>query len=155
VVARNSFTELDRDGNTVKNIVRPYDILAAHREKDGKITMLSSNGNCLKLDSNGQQISSFSTGQLSASIGFRAHFLPKGGVVVPDYLRRKVREYDASGKMVWEASVADAPNAVVRLPNGNTLVASRLRTRIYEINKDGREVSSRTVEGRPIFIDRR
>jgi len=155
VASRNSLTELGRAGNTVKTITRPFDVLAAHRDKEGKTTVVTSNGTCLKLDRSGEQISSFNVGPLSSSIGFGVHFLPRGGVVVPDYIRRKVREYDAAGKLVWEASVVDSPSAVVRLSNGNTLVASRLRNRIFEINKDGREVSSQTVEGRPIFVDRR
>src|SRR5262249_58066504 len=42
VAARNALTELDRDGNTVRNIVRSsHDVLAAHRDKDGKITVVT------------------------------------------------------------------------------------------------------------------
>lgn len=153
-VTRNGLLELDRLGNVTRTITRPYDVLAAHRQRDGKITLLTTSGNCLRLDSEGKQLGSFAIGFLGSPIGFRAHFLPSGGVVVPDYSRSKVREFDAAGKTVWEAD-AMRPNAVVRLANGNTLVASRLRNRIFELDRSGKEVNGWNTEGRPLFVDRR
>lgn len=157
VVTRNQLVEWDKDGREVRSISRPgYDVIAGCRQKDGKYLVLTQNGICLKLDSGGKQVGSFSTGGgfVSVTTGFRPAFLPTGGIVIPNYGTGKVREYDASGKLVWEFDTYQ-PNSVARLPNGNTLICSRLRNQITEVDRKGKEVSKKTVEGRPIFIDRR
>ena len=75
--------------------------------------------------------------------------------MIPLYSQNKVVEYDADGKSVWEAKI-NLPTSVFRLPNGNTLVASRANTKIYELNRDGKEIWSYTVEnGRPMRVRRR
>jgi hypothetical protein len=156
IATRNQMLEVDRDGREVRSIPRSApDLLGAHRHKDGKITILTTNGTYAQLDRDGRQTSSFNLGGFfSSTIGFRAHFLPKGGVVVPDYTRGKIREYDAKGRMLWEID-AYKPSAVVKLPNGNVLYASRLRNSVVELDKNGKEVSRRDIDGRPLFIDRR
>lgn len=155
VVARKGLMELDRAGNPVKSIDRPaFDVLTGHRYPDGSYMLLTTTGNCERLDSAGKRVSGFSVGFLGSPMGFRAHFLPSGGVVVPDYSRSKVREYDAAGKVVWETD-AFRPNAVVRLANGHTLIASRMRNRIWEVDRTGKEVAGWSTDGRPLFVDRR
>jgi hypothetical protein len=154
ISARNLLVEVDRSGKEVKSMTRPFDVLSAERHDDGTTSIVTTGGQCIQLDSAGRQTNSFNVGLVSTTIGTRCCFLPKGGVIIPDYLRSKVREYDASGKMIWEADVM-RPNSVTRLPNGHTLVGSRLRNRIVELDKTGREVSGQTVTGRPIFVDRR
>lgn len=155
VVARKGLMELDRAGNPVKTINRAaFDVLTAHRHRDGSYTVLTTTGTCERLDSSGKPTGSFSIGFLGSPIGFRAHFLPSGGIVVPVYSQSKVREYDAAGKVVWEID-AYRPNAVVRLANGNTLIASRMRNRIWEVDRTGKEVTGWTTDGRPLFVDRR
>lgn len=156
IVTRNGMVEVDRDGRETRTITRPgMDLVGAHRQKDGKITVLTTNGTCAKLDRDGRQISSFNIGGFfTSTVGFRAHLLPKGGLVVPDYTRGKIREYDANGRMLRELD-AYRPSAVVKLPNGNLLYASRLRNSVVELDKNGKEVSRRDTDGRPLFIDRR
>ncbi|MFO0877304.1 MAG: hypothetical protein U0840_08000 [Gemmataceae bacterium] len=153
IATRQQLLEVDREGKEVKVINRPFDILAAHRHKDGSFSLLTTAGSMVRLDAEGKQTNSFLIGPLTGAIGFRAHFLPSGGVVVPDYARSKIREYDASGKMIWEAD-AFRPNCVVKLPNGNVLYASRIRGAIVEIDREGKEITRREVEGRPLFLDR-
>src|SRR5262249_25573359 len=92
IAARNLLVEVDKSAKEVKPVSRPYDVIAAHRHQDGKMTILTSGGQCVRLDSGGRQTSSFQVGFLSGVVGFKAHFLPKGGVVVPDYSRAQVRE---------------------------------------------------------------
>jgi hypothetical protein len=86
------------------------------------------------------------------------HFLPKGGVILPDYSYSKVREYDASGKLVWEAD-AYRPNSAVKLRNGNILVASRYNQKVWEINYKTKQMvkgSEKTVsDGQPLIADKR
>jgi hypothetical protein len=158
VTMRNSLMEVDKTGKEVKSINRPaFDVLAAKRHKDGKTTIITSSGQCVTLDSGGTQLSTFTVGNVTGLIGMKPHFLPKGGVVIPDYGQSRVREYDASGKMVREHFLGfqNRPSCVSRLPNGNLVIASSIRRRIFELNKDGKEVSSKTTDGRPMFFDRR
>jgi hypothetical protein len=156
IVSRNGMFEVDKDGREVRSIPRPgMDLVGAHRQKDGKVTVLTTNGTCAKLDRDGRQISSFNIGGFfTSTVGFHAHFLPNGGLVVPDYTRGKIREYDANGRMLRELD-AYRPSAAVKLPNGNLLYASRLRNSVTELDKNGKEVSRRDVDGRALFIDRR
>ena len=156
IVTRNQIFELNPKGEEIYNIPRPaHDCLSAKKMKDGKIHMVSSQGFFFKLESStGREISRFNIQGINVPLGYAAHFLPRGGVLVPDYNGSKVREYDASGKMVWEADVAN-PGAVVRLSNGNTLVATRSSNNLLEINKAGKEVKRTPTNGNPLFVDRR
>ena len=51
----------------MKTINRPNDVLAADRGRDGKITLVTASGSCLRLDRDGGQISSFVIGNLPES----------------------------------------------------------------------------------------
>jgi hypothetical protein len=55
-----------------------------------------------------------------------------------------VREYDPDGKVVWQVAAPGGPHSVVRLPNGNTLIASADRdgapARVFEVTPEGRTV---------------
>jgi HEAT repeat protein len=155
IVTRNQLLEVSRDGREVKTVSRPGDILSACRHKDGTFSVVTINGTCLKLDSSGRQTSSFSVSVVNL-IGLKVHFLPKGGVVVPDYVRGKVREYDSAGKVVVEFD-AYRPGSVTRLTNGNYLVASRLNSTLIEYDRNGRQVTSHIIPGtaRPIFAERK
>lgn len=150
IVTRNQLQEVDRDGKEVRTIARPsHDVVAAHKDSNGEITLITYN-TVFRLDAAGKQLSSYTIRYMNSSLGFRAHFLPRGGVIVPDYSYNKVREYDAKGKVVWEAD-ANRPGAVAKLRNGNVLVTSRLAPgQIYEINYKTKEKvpgSERTVTG--------
>lgn len=52
-----------------------------------------------------------------------ARLLANGHYLVAHYGEQVVREYDAEGKMVREISAPGGPHSVIRLPNGNTLIA--------------------------------
>jgi len=62
-----------------------------------------------------------------------------GTSIVPFYAQNKVAEFDTNGWKLWEVS-ANRPTGVMRLPNGNTLVTSRLSHSIEEIDRKGKEV---------------
>jgi hypothetical protein len=47
------------------------------------------------------------------------------------------------------------PSSVRRLPNGHTLVSSRLNRSILELDKSGKEVWSKTMDGYVYYADRR
>src|SRR5262249_47913592 len=71
--------------------------------------------------------------------GGRIEVLPNGNVLVPLKDSNKVIEYDADGKVVWEAT-AEEPIAAVRLPNGHTLVTTLNQRRAIELDGAAQEV---------------
>jgi hypothetical protein len=48
-----------------------------------------------------------------------------------------------------------SPTSVRRLPNGQTIVTSRFTRQVVVLDKEGREVSSKTLEGQVLFADQR
>ena len=52
-----------------------------------------------------------------------ARKLDNGSYLVAHYGLDKVCEYDSKGKIIREISVKGGPHSVIRLPNGNTLIA--------------------------------
>jgi HEAT repeat protein len=163
IATRTQLLEVDRSGREVKVIPRLPGgfILAAERYKDGRIAIITSTGQYFQLDREGRQIKSFSIrpaglASVVPSIGLKCDFRPDGGVIVPDSSHGELREYDAQGKLIWRKTLPGfSPTSVTRLANGHTLVGSMNSNRIVELNKEGKEVSSKTVEGRLMFLDRR
>lgn len=52
-----------------------------------------------------------------------ARALPNGHYLVGHYAGNRASEYDADGKEVWSAKLPTGVHSVVRLPNGNTMLA--------------------------------
>jgi len=165
VVGQNSIREVDREGKETKTLYsRPQfnnDIVSAGWHRDGTYTVLLQSGGVVRLDSNGKETKNYSIGgYLGYSVGVKCHYLPNGGVVIPDYSRSKLREYDSSGKQLAEIN-ASLPTSATKLPNGNYAYFSRSNNQMYEIKKDGTQVSTTqiaTVGGgnkSPLFADRR
>jgi hypothetical protein len=73
-----------------------------------------------------------------------ARRLANGHYLVAHYGLQVVREYDHDGKVVWQVAAPGGPHSAVRLPNGNTLIASADRdgapARVFEAAPDGRTV---------------
>ena len=73
-----------------------------------------------------------------------ARKLANGNYLVAHYGLQVVREYDPAGKVVWQVAAPGGPHSVVRLPDGNTLIASADRdgapARVFEAAPDGRTV---------------
>jgi hypothetical protein len=157
IVTRNQLLEVDRSGAVRKSINRPFtDLMMGVRHKDGTFTVLTTGGQCLRLDSTGKQTGSFAI-TATFIIGMKVEFLPRGGIVVPDYSRSKVREYDSTGRVVREFDSL-RPSAVVKLPNGHYLVCSRSHNSIYEYDREGKQVNTRSVPGGTrgtLFIERK
>ena len=90
-----------------------------------------------------------------------ARQLANGNYLVAHYGEQVVREYDPQGKMVREIPAPGGPHSVVRLPNGNTLIAcgdSPGGQRVIEVDKAGKTVwevqSRRTARHQPQVHDR-
>ncbi|MFO0798233.1 MAG: hypothetical protein U0804_12215 [Gemmataceae bacterium] len=79
--------------------------------------------------------------------------LANGNYLVPQLLDRVVREYDAAGKVVWEAKTPHMPFTAIRLPDGNTLVGCTHGNLVVEFDRAGKEVWRLTnddLPGRPL-----
>jgi hypothetical protein len=72
-----------------------------------------------------------------------ARQLADGNYLVAHYGERIVREYDSQGRKVREIPAPGGPHSVIRLPNGNTLIAcgdmpgTQL---VFEVDKEGEKV---------------
>jgi hypothetical protein len=75
-----------------------------------------------------------------------ARQLANGHYLVAHSAMQAVREYDAAGKVVREIPAPGGPHSVIRLPNGNTLIAcgdSGKRGRcVFEVDPSGKTVWS-------------
>jgi outer membrane protein assembly factor BamB len=79
--------------------------------------------------------------------------LPNGNYLVPQLLDRVVREYDPTGKILWEVKTPDMPFTAIRLPDGNTLIGCTLGNLVIEVDAKGKEVwrvTNEDLPGKPI-----
>jgi HEAT repeat protein len=67
-----------------------------------------------------------------------AQVLPGNKVLIGEYSNRAVTERDFTGKVVWQKQVNNLLVAAQRLPNGNTLIATR--NSIIETTPQGKDV---------------
>jgi hypothetical protein len=154
IATRNQLLEVDRSGKEVMVLNRPSDIAAADRDRDS-IGILTTGRRFIRMDTKGRELKSFPTDFVYSGIGTSIQLLPRGRVLIPQYATNRVAEYDDTGKVVWQATVT-RPASVRRLPNGHTLVSTRMRPyRVVELDKTGKEVWSRTLSGIVYFADRR
>lgn len=85
-----------------------------------------------------------------------ARKLDNGHYLVAHFGGKRVVEYDESGKIYWEVPVSGGAHSVIRLPNGNTLVAVTdmdKNPRIVEINPNKEvvwEFSNKDIAGAPL-----
>jgi hypothetical protein len=147
-------TEVTRDGKDVMALNRNNDIVAAKKLPNGDIALLTTAGNYIRTDGTGKELQTVAVPNASTVYGTHFEVLPTGRIVVPFYNTNRVAEIDAAGKAIWEATVPQ-PSAVIRLPNGNFLVTSRLSSQVYELNAAGKEVRKHEVEGRILFATKR
>jgi hypothetical protein len=79
--------------------------------------------------------------------------LAGGNYLVPQLLDRVVREYDPTGRVVWEVKTPHMPFTAVRLPDGHTLIGCTLGNLVIEVDKAGTEVwrvTNDDLPGKPI-----
>jgi len=69
-----------------------------------------------------------------------ARKLSNGNYLVPQLLDKVVREYDPSGKIVWEVPTPHWPFTAIRLGNGHTLINCTYGNQTIEVDHDGRTV---------------
>ena len=151
--------EVDRDGKTLfefrgtqseVNTVQPLG--------DGKV-MLTEAGDkprLLEVDAEGKILVEVPLDAQTKDIHLQTRMsrkLANGNYLVPQLLDRVVREYDAKGKVVWEAKTPHMPFTAIRLPDGNTLIGCTHGNLVIEVDPKGKEVwrvTNDDLPGKPI-----
>ena len=141
--------EVTRDRKVVFAYESVSEIYACQRLPNGNTFIGESNtGRLLELNPAGRivrQLRLLPEGQDGGSAYMRnSRRLAHGNYLVAHYGDQVVREYDPDGKVVWQVAVPGGPHSAVRLPDGNTLIASADRggatARVFEVTPDGRTV---------------
>ncbi|MBY0527949.1 MAG: PQQ-binding-like beta-propeller repeat protein [Gemmataceae bacterium] len=113
-------------------------LCGVYKPRNGPLALLTSEGTCIRIDANGKETMSFKTAHDPTWVsGFEV--LPSGRLLIPSRTTNKVIEYDADGKVVWQAD-AQQPKAATRLANGHTLVSSFDTNMVIELDRAGKVV---------------
>jgi HEAT repeat protein len=140
IAVQNGLLDVDQAGKEVGRLSRPRGdtVWAGYRSADGTVTCLTNRQQCVRLDAAGKELKSF---PITANGGWTSGIdvTVRGHVLVSNQNFNKVHEYDADGKLVWEA---DAPGitTATRAANGHTIVASYLNNRVFELDRNGKVV---------------
>jgi HEAT repeat protein len=154
IACQNQVLELDRTGKEAVSIPRPsHDVMAAQKLRNGQIVLLTNNGSLTRLDATGKETSSVALHAMQI-LGGSIDVLPNGHVLVPQYRTNKIVEYDAEGKVAWEATV-NRPISAYRLPNGHTLVGTMYPGQVIDLDRTGKTISEKKIDGRLMKARRR
>jgi hypothetical protein len=138
--------EVDREGKEVYSYDPPKkNVVTARRLRDGRVAFVA-NGTLTMIDRFGKELKSFPVGN-GVHTTSALDVLPNGHVLATAYGESRVREYDAGGKVVWEAA-ASQPIGSVQLPSGNTLTSSQDGT-VFELDRNGKKVWEHRIDGHP------
>jgi len=146
--------EVNRKGETVWEFTRedaPFTIgntQTANRLANGNTFVGECNaGRLLELAPDGKlvkEIRLLPAGKDGGHLYMRnARQLANGNYLVAHYGEQVVREYDSRGRKVREIPAPGGPHSVIRLPNGNTLIACGDMSgaqHVSEVDKDGQTV---------------
>jgi HEAT repeat protein len=144
ITCQNKLVEVDRGGHEVLSINRPNnDVVMARKMRDGQIILVSTHRICSRLDGTGKELKSFPLQMVWQHNG--VDVLPNGHVLVPAQWMNRVMEYDAEGKIVFDAAV-NQPTAACRMANGHVLVApQQWPSKVVELDPSGKQVSEYTT----------
>lgn len=154
--------EVTRKNDTVFHYISDSHIFACQRLKNGNTFIGEcNNGRLLEVSPSGKivrQVSILPDGEKDGGHGFmrNARCLDNGNYLVAHYGGKSVCEYDKDGKIVWSIPVPGGAHSVMRLPNGNTLVAATDKDKdpgIFEYDLSGNIIWSLTnkdLEGAPL-----
>ena len=140
--------EVAPDKKVVFDYQSPSEIYACQRLADGNTFIGECNsGRLLEVGLTGKimhEVRLLPEGKDGGHLFMRnARRLDNGNYLVAHYGEDAVREYDHEGKVVREIPAAGGPHSVVRLPNGNTLIACADRKggpRVFEVDPAGQTV---------------
>jgi HEAT repeat protein len=78
-----------------------------------------------------------------------AQYLPGDRVLVAENMANRITERNLKGEVLWAHDI-DMPLMAQRLPNGNTFIGTR--TRLVEVNREGKELFSYARPGGELFM---
>ena len=158
----NGVLEVTRDNDTIFQYTSRHHVFACQRLADGNTFVGEcESGRMLEIAPDGKivkELSILPAGMTNGKKSFirNARRLENGHYLVAHYGGKKVVEYDENGNVYWEVPVSGGAHSVIRLPNGNTLVAVTdmdKNPRIVEFNA-GKEIvwefSNKDMEGAPL-----
>jgi hypothetical protein len=140
--------EVTREKTVVFNYESSSEIYACQRLANGNTFVGECNaGRLLELAPDGKvikQIRLLPEGKDGGHVFMRnARQLANGNYLVTHYGEQVVREYDSQGEKVREFPAPGGPHSVIRLPNGNTLIACGDMAgaqHVIEVDKEGQTV---------------
>ena len=147
-VAGRAVKEVTRDKKVVFDYRSTSEIYACQRLPDGNTFIGECNaGRLLEVEPSGKivkQLRLLPEGKDGGHLYMRnARRLPNGHYLVAHFGEQVVKEYDAAGKVVTEIRAPGGPHSVIRLPNGNTLIACGdvgKQAHVFEVDKAGKTV---------------
>lgn len=144
--------EVTRDKKTVFDYQSKSEIFACQRLANGNTFIGECNsGRLLEMEPSGKIVKELKLLPAGKDGGHsyirNARRLPNGNYLVCHFGEGVVREYDPQGKVVLAIPAPGGPHSVVRLSNGNTLVAcgdhpSETGPQVFEADKTGKVVWS-------------
>ena len=141
--------EVTRDKKVVFSYECPCEVYACQRLDNGLTFVGESNaGRLLEVLPSGKiakQLSLLPEGKVGGHAYMRnARRLDNGHYLVAHYGGQVVREYSAQGKVLREIPAPGGPHSVIRLPDGNTLIAcgdkGKDGAQVFEVDADGKTV---------------
>ncbi|MGL5546561.1 MAG: PQQ-binding-like beta-propeller repeat protein [Tannerellaceae bacterium] len=160
-VTGHGVLELTSDKDTVFNYQSESLIFACQRLKNGDTFVAECNsGKLLEVKPDGtirKSVSLLKANEKAPDSYMRnARRLDNGNYLVAHYGEKRVCEYDTNGKCIWQKDVPGGPHSVVRIPNGNTLIAVTDMTGdpgIWEVDQKGNLIwsfSNEDTKGEPL-----
>jgi len=149
--------EVTRDKKVVFDYESKSEIYACQRLANGNTFVGECNsGQLLEIDPNGKAVKRIKLlpDSIDGGHGFmrNARKLDNGNYLVAHYGLDKVCEYDSMGHIVRNIPITGGPHSVIRLPDGNTLIACSDHNgdpRIVETDKSGEIVWQITKDELP------
>jgi hypothetical protein len=137
--------EVTRSKNVVFSYESKSEIYACQRLENGNTFIGECNsGRLLEVSPDGKIVKTIRLLTDSTDAGHlymrNARKLENGNYLVAHYGLDKVCEYDSIGKLVFELSITGGPHSVIRLPNGNTLIACSDHNgepKVVEVGREG------------------
>lgn len=141
----NGVREVTRNKEIVFSYESASEIYACQRLSNGNTFIGEcTTGRLLEVDPAGNLVKVIKLLPDSADGGHsymrNARKLEHGNYLVAHYGLDKVCEYDSLGVLVWEVSITGGPHSVIRLPQGNTLIACSDHNgepKVVEVDKNG------------------
>jgi outer membrane protein assembly factor BamB len=154
--------EVTREKKVVFEYKTKSEVYACQRLPDGNTFVGEcSSGRLLDLDPTGKvvkEVKLLPEGKDGGHAYIRnTRRLPNGNYLATHYGEGVVREYDPQGKPVWEVKAPGGPHSVIRLPNGNTVIALgdkvKNDAKVVEVDKEGKtvwEITNKDLPNAPL-----